>query len=392
MVDQKGDNMSEEQERIKEEGVSKEETLLLKNTSFDELKSTTINTFNDVEAALLTREANVDTLDKIIKNYLSNQLFHNYGIDKVIPAIKDQFKREALSGNTSTLIFVGGTDFLEPARQNPRRQSALFIHVKDGKIDKNAEPGSGGFFDTYVWGSSPRENVSDKFEAGSSYDLKISATQAQRQDGTPVTYYNIRDYRHVKDESENLIKILKTTPTLNELLKENLSDNGTFSQEYMEILKSSASYSFVALEMRIHTVYPHRKGERVMENGKWVNVFKDDSEYFSVIQKNDRLDKRYPAFSISGYSNIDQEKSIRISAGFYPQMLGQFFIRSDTIQALIDDPAFLKETPEHQAQFMSVTLSGKKFLVVGKVKGNLNASADEKTLNVSLASIALIEL
>jgi len=391
MVDQKGDNMSEEQDQVKKE-IPKEETLFLKNTSFDELKSTTINLFNDAETALLTREANRDTLDKIIKNYLSNQLFHNYSIDKVIPAIRDQFKREALSGSISTLLYVGGADFLESSRQNPRRQSALFIHVKDGQLDPNGEPGSGGFFDTYVWGSTPRENVSDRFEAGSSYDLKITETLSQRQDGTPVTYYNIKDYRYIKDESENLVKILEETPTLNKLLRENLGETGTFTQEYMEILRSSASFSFVALKMRITTVYSHRQGERVQENGKWVNVFKDDSPYRSVVQKDDRLDKRYPSFSLSGYSNIGQDRSIRVLAGFYPQTLGQFFIHSDTVQALIDDPSFLKETPEHQSQFMSVTLSGKEFLIVGKLKGNLNASADEKTLNVGLTAIALIEL
>jgi len=369
----------------------------LKEMSFEEIHSAALNNLDDDGKELLEREANVELLEKIVRDKQNNSLLASSDADLVIDTILDDFARQALRGDIYPLVYLGSNDRADPKNEETGRHEGLYLLLdENGAVDATGQ--DGGFKQYTCFRRSPNQRVSDAWYPGGLYDIKIVPRDTETRDGTPITYYNLNDYRLVSDQKDLAIATIQNFKTLNSIL-EDFVEEDSYEDEVMAVVSESIAWQWVVADFQLTDVKAvrHQVRRKQGESWKWADPSKESFE--PIVYVDDATEEKQLVFSMTGTAKIgpapakgkeDSRKELRLFIYFYPQRLGQHFMVCPTLDELAANKAFLTESPQNQADFIKIKLGGMNFKALGKIT-NSGVSADKKRLDITLGSIMLLE-
>jgi hypothetical protein len=369
----------------------------LKEMSFEEIHSAAMNALDDDSKELLEREANVELLEKIVRDKQNNSLLATSEADLVIDTILDDFSRQALRGDINSLVYLGSNDKADGKTEQAGRHEGLFLLLDEhGAVDTTGD--DGGFKPYTVFRKTPNQRVTDAFYPGGGYDIKIVPKDDVTRDGTPVTYYNLTDYRFVTDQKELAIATVSNFQTLNDIVADFVEED-TYEDEVSAVLLEAIAWQWVVFDFELTDVKAVRHQVRRKEGEVWKWADPSQESFEPVVYVDDATEESQLVFAVTGMAKIgkapakgkeDTRKSIRAFIYFYPQRLGQHLMVCPSIDELVANKSFLTESPQNQADFMKIKLAKGKYKTLGKIS-NRSISADKTRLDVTIGGIQLLE-
>ncbi len=367
----------------------------LKEMSFEEIHSSVMSSLDDDATKLLERETNIELLEKLVRDAQNNSLLATSDADMVVDAIQDKFARQALRGDIFPLVYLGGNDRADPKNEDAKRQEALFILLdENGAIDTTTEledVGGMGFWKYTVFGRSPNNRVTDDWYPGGAYDIKIVPKETVTRDGSPITYYNLNDYRTHSDQRDLAIAFVNSFKTVNEIIAD-FVEEPIYEEEIMAVVIEAIRYQWAIADFQVNDISAVRHQVRRKEGNDWKFVDPSKESFEPVVYVNDAEESSI-VLSLTGTSTVgsgEEPKQIRFFVYFYPQALGQHLIESPTLTDLIKNKAFLTESPQNQADFLKIKMAGLRFRATGNIR-NINVSSDKKRLDITINGISLVE-
>jgi len=339
-------------------------------------------------------DVNQRIFGEIISMSQDNPLWASTPAQGVIDSLTDKFEDRVITGKVARLLYIGGVDTFEANHELARYQRASFL-----SLDQDNEPVEIKYFDkaepsdvpTFrVWGRYPGWSEDDEFSPGNIYNIEIDIKNTE-YDGEQRTFYNLQSYQ-LEEEAYGLLKdTLLDDQSFNVILEEAVGDRG-FSEALVELINDEAQWQDAIVEFQFSKVRPRKVTKRVLketEKGKvWVN--KRTEQDASITQTSDTgIDSL--SMTMSGNATLGDGQELVFYLNFYPQRMGQLFIASPTMNEVLNNPDFISATPEQQADFLNMMLSGKVFRSFGQIT-NLSGSDDETTLTISQKSIAIVEV
>jgi hypothetical protein len=365
----------------------------LKDVSFEELKKFTIEEMDEVQTLLLEKDANNETLDTILREKQANSLMQDAEVPIVIIQILKDFDKQCLSGTTKKFLFIGSLDFHGNKKAEVSAQNCFMLRLTDDlKIDdKDAEGKPKSAVESFfVFGSSPNKKVQDLWEPGYAYDveLKKSANKEGKKDddGNIIMYDNMRNYRAIGSQFDLMTKALLTM----KLTQEYFVNLGVpIDHELMKNVTPGMTFKAMIFEYVVTDISAIQRSERVLKGEKYTWETPDDAPYYPMVKANDG-DKPQIVFNINGEIKIKEGLTLVVYSAFRAAELAQYFVQSESLKKIFDNPKFLSEKPKNQADFLAMKLRDKTVRVFGQ-STNIDFSAEGDKAFVNLQGMSLIE-
>ena len=341
-------------------------------------------TGEDTEFVL--NEYNTTVLRDLVRSAFDNEMFEDMAVEVVVGSILRNFEKEAVRGDMSALIYVGGIDWFERDKPHDRKQTATFIQVdEDGVVSDSP------FVEYNVWGRHPGFQETDEFSPGNGYQIEITEKTVTRSDGSEVTYKNLNKYRLVEDMSDLVTAAFQNVETtLGSLMVEAIGDSDFSNEKLVAMITEKLLWGNMALEFEVTSVRAIKKRTRVPgDEGKFYYKVSQD-EYEPILYTAD-TGITQTVLGLTGTIPVG-DNSITVFISFYPQRMGQYFVDSPTLADVLQNEKFLNQKPEHQADYLNLAgvLIGKTFRAGGQIR-RIEAGNDPTKLIVNISGYALVE-
>lgn len=375
--------------------------------NFEEIRKLVVQMMDDSEKTLLEKESNNETLDALIREHQGNSLAASADAPLVVDNILKRFGQGSLSGDIIKYIYIGSRDFYG-RKENASSHNALMLRLTNDMAidDKDAEGKKKKAIDDFnVWDPTPNKKVKDLWAPGYSYDCSIVGKphkegKIDENTGKTIVYYNIKDYRVIDNAFELLAKHLLTIRSGHEYF-------GGFKSgvdaELAKVLQPQMQYTPATIEYTVTDVSGIQVSQRILRGESYEWDTPKDAPFHPIVKAN-RQGQPQIVFNINGetfsYTEEEMKKpeaerkpnmTVVVYGAFNAADLAQYFVHSASLTKLFENPAFMAETPKNQADFIAMTLRGKKFRIVGPMQ-NIDFSQDGAKVFITVAGIGLVEV
>lgn len=356
----------------------------------EELSKLVYDALNEHENVLLEKQKNKELIEKLIETAMNNPLYQKVEIVMVVNSIKEKFAKTAQSGDVVNFIYVGGNDIFEKRLEQDRSQQALFIAV-----DENGELQEDIFRENRVWGRYPGFKENGEFSPGNKYSIEIQDKEVVGTDGITRTYHNMKNYSLIEPAEELTVKtILDIKEELGDMIEEDVE--GEFSETIVLLLNEKIRWSTVPFDFEVVSVKPVKKTIRTRDGDVYKFVTPTEGELkgetpFVPVDYVSDTNVSNIVMSLTGKASLNGNREITYFINMYPQRMGQYFVNSPTIMEAVNSEDFHTSTPEMQADYLKLLLSGKEFRAVGSIR-RIDMGNDSSKLLFGMSAIALIEL